>query len=151
MIGCEVAGAMKNVLAIASGCAHGFGFGNNTRALLGCRGLAEINRLSAALGSSCKSLSGLAGVGDLMLTCSSEMSRNFTVGKRLAAGETIDEIVTSTHAVAEGVATAKALHHLALKHDVDTPICTEVYKVLYEGKDVKQAIFDLTNRPLSAE
>ena len=150
-IGCEVAGAVKNVLAIASGAAHGLGFGHNTRALLVCRGLAEISRLAARLGSACKCMCGLAGVGDLMLTCSSEISRNFSVGNRLAKGETLEEIEASTPAVAEGVATAKALHALSRKLQVEMPICEEVYLVLYQGKQVEQALKDLAHRPLSSE
>jgi len=151
ILGCEVAGAVKNVLAIAAGAAGGLGFGNNTRALLVCRGLAELCHLAAKLGSSGKCLSGLAGVGDLMLTCSSELSRNYRVGRRLAQGESIREILASTQSVAEGVATADALHSLAERHGVDMPICNEVYQVIYQGKTVTQALLDLTTRPLSAE
>jgi glycerol-3-phosphate dehydrogenase len=151
IIGCEVAGAVKNVLAIAAGAAGGLGFGNNTRAMLVCRGLAELCRLAAKLGSSGKCLSGLAGVGDLMLTCSSELSRNYSVGRRLAQGEGIEEILASTQSVAEGVSTAEGLHALAERHGVEMPICTEVYRVLYQGKTITQALLDLTMRPLSAE
>ena len=151
IIGCEVAGAVKNVLAIAAGAAGGLGFGNNTRAMLVCRGLAELCRLATKLKSTGKCLSGLAGVGDLMLTCSSEMSRNYSVGRRLAQGETIQQIISSTQSVAEGIATAEALHALALKHNVEMPICNEVYQVLYQHKTVTEALLDLTQRPLSAE
>ena len=151
IIGCEIAGAVKNVLAIASGCATGLGLGNNARAGLICRGLAEMTQLAYALGSDGKAMPGLAGVGDLLLTCSSEMSRNFTVGFRLAKGESLDSILGSTTSVAEGVATAKSLHDLATKHQVEMPICEEVYKVLYEHKNVIQALKDLEDRPLARE
>ncbi|KAF4658211.1 hypothetical protein FOL47_008124 [Perkinsus chesapeaki] len=150
-IGCEICGAVKNVLAIASGASTGLGFGNNTRAALICRGLAELNRLARKMGSNSKCMSGLAGVGDLLLTCSSELSRNFTVGYRLAKGETLDEINSSMKSVAEGVATAKSLHTLAAKLDVDMPISGEVYKVLYQGKDIREALMLLQSRPLREE
>ena len=150
-IGCEVAGAVKNVLAIASGCASGLGYGANTRALLICRGLAEISRLVHRLGGDGSALSGLAGVGDLLLTCSSELSRNFSVGKQLAEGHKIDQILASSHAVAEGVVTAKALFKLIESLKLDMPICTEVYKVIYEGRQVADAIETLSNRPLGGE
>ena len=151
IIGIEVAGAVKNVLAIASGAAHGLGFGNNTRAMLICRGLAEINRLAAKLGSNGKCLGGLAGVGDLLLTCSSEMSRNFTVGRKLAAGQSLLDIERASSAVAEGVATAKALYELAKLYEVDMPICQTVYSVLYEHKSIESAIEQLATRPLTSE
>ncbi|KAF4701254.1 hypothetical protein FOZ63_006267, partial [Perkinsus olseni] len=147
-IGCEICGAVKNVLAIASGASTGLGFGNNTRAALICRGLAELNRLARKMGSNSKCMSGLAGVGDLLLTCSSELSRNFTVGYRLAKGETLEEINSSMKSVAEGVATAKSLWTLADQLNVDMPISGEVYKVLYEGKDVREALTLLQSRPL---
>jgi glycerol-3-phosphate dehydrogenase len=151
IVGIEVAGAVKNVLAIASGASHGLGFGNNTRAMLICRGLAEINRLSTKLGSNGKCLSGLAGVGDLLLTCSSEMSRNFTVGRKLASGLSLAEIEKSSTAVAEGVATAKALFELANVYHVDMPICQGVYEVLYEDKSIAAVIDQLATRPLTSE
>ena len=151
IIGCEIAGAMKNVLAIASGAATGLGLANNSRAALVCRGLSEIGKLSKALGSNGAALTGLAGVGDLSLTCSSELSRNFMVGKRLAKGETLEQIVGSSASVAEGVATAKALRDLMTKMSVELPVCAEVYCVLYEGKLVKDALSELFNRPLTSE
>jgi glycerol-3-phosphate dehydrogenase len=149
--GCEIAGAMKNVLAIASGAATGLGLANNSRAGLVCRGLSEIGTLAKARGSNGAALPGLAGVGDLSLTCSSELSRNFTVGKRLAGGETLDDIIKSTNSVAEGVATAKALKQLTDKMGLHLPVCNEVYLVLYEDKKVPVALKDLFNRPLTAE
>jgi glycerol-3-phosphate dehydrogenase len=151
IMGCEIAGAMKNVLAIASGCVTGLGLANNSRAALICRGLVEIGIMSKALGSNGSALLGLAGVGDLTLTCSSELSRNFSVGKRLAQGETLEQITASTNSVAEGIATAKALQQLMDKLNVHLPVCREVYLVLYEGKKVPAALNDLFNRPLRAE
>jgi glycerol-3-phosphate dehydrogenase len=149
--GIEIAGAVKNVLAIASGALDGLNFGNNARAALVCRGLAELTRLAVATGSNGRSMAGLAGVGDLMLTCSSSLSRNFTVGKKLASGMTLDEISGGTNAVAEGVATAKSVRMLADKLNVEMPICEAVYQVLYEGKAPKVALAELQARPLGAE
>ena len=150
-IGCEIAGAVKNVLAIASGASTGFGLGLNARASLVCRGLKEMSRLAQACGSSLEAMSGLAGVGDLLLTCSSEMSRNFMVGTRLAKGETLDEILASTTTVAEGIASARSIHDLSKKLSVDMPICQQVYAVLYEGRKVAEALMLLQERPLGAE
>jgi len=127
--GIEIAGAVKNVLAIASGALAGLGFGNNARAALICRGLAELTRLAVSSGSNGRSMAGLAGVGDLMLTCSSELSRNFTVGKK----------------------TAKSLKELAGKLGVEMPICDAVYCTLYEGLPIKEALLQLQARPLGAE
>lgn len=151
VMGCEISGACKNVLAIASGFSSGIGFGNNTRAALICRGMAEIRHLAKALGSSCTSLPGLAGIGDLLLTCSSELSRNFTVGKRLAQGEKLAGILSSTSSVAEGVPTAKALKELSKRLNVSMPICSEVFSVLYEDKNPVEAMNALQARPLTHE
>lgn len=149
--GIEIAGAVKNVLAIASGALDGLKFGNNARAALVCRGLAELTRLAVATGSNGRSMAGLAGVGDLMLTCSSSLSRNFTVGNQLASGMTLEEISGGTNAVAEGVATAKSVRMLAGKLGVEMPICEAVYQCLYEGKAPKKALEELQARPLGAE
>lgn len=149
--GIEIAGAVKNVLAIASGALDGLNFGNNARAALVCRGLAELTRLAVATGSNGRAMAGLAGVGDLMLTCSSSLSRNFTVGKKLASGMSLEEISGGTNAVAEGVATAKSVRMLAGKLDVEMPICEAVYQCLYEGKAPKVALAELQARPLGAE
>ena len=149
--GIEIAGAVKNVLAIASGALDGLNFGNNARAALVCRGLAELTRLAVATGSNGRAMAGLAGVGDLMLTCSSSLSRNFTVGKKLASGMTLEEISGGTNAVAEGVATAKSVRMLAGKLDVEMPICDAVYRCLYEGMSPKDALAELQARPLGAE
>merc|ERR1711964_837187 len=117
-MGCEIAGAVKNVLAIAAGASDGLGFGNNARAGMMCRGLQEMTRLAKSMGSSGESMSGLAGVGDLFMTCSSTLSRNFTVGKRIAQGETLDDIRKSTVSVAEGVASAQSVFELAKRKNV---------------------------------
>ena len=151
VIGCEIAGAVKNVLAIASGASSGLGLGLNARAGLICRGLHEMTMLARAAGSNTHAIGGLAGVGDLLLTCSSELSRNFTVGLRLARGETLADILNSTTAVAEGVATAKALHELSKSLSVELPIASQVFEVLYNDKPVREALMYLQDRPLSKE
>jgi glycerol-3-phosphate dehydrogenase len=151
VMGAEIAGAVKNVLAIAAGAVSGLGFGSNTRAALICRGLVEMTRLAEKMGSDSACMKGLAGIGDLLLTCSSELSRNFTVGRRLAGGETLEEILKSSSSVAEGVATTKALHELSRKLGVEMPLCEEVYKVLYEGKDVRCVLGDLQSRAPGTE
>ena len=158
VMGCEVAGAVKNVLAIASGAAHALGLGNNARAGMLCRGLAEMKRLALALGSTGACLNGLAGTGDLFLTCSSELSRNFSVGVRVASGAKIDAeggggsaSSTGGTGVAEGVLTAKSIHQLCELKGVFMPICNEVYHVLYENKPFPEALRSLMERPLSIE
>lgn len=151
VMGAEIAGAVKNVLAIAAGAVSGLGYGSNTRAALICRGLVEMTRLAEKMGSDASCLRGLAGIGDLLLTCSSELSRNFTVGKRLAIGETLENILNSSTSVAEGVATTKALYQLREQLGVEMPLCEEVYKVLYEGKDVRCVLGDLQSRAPGSE
>jgi glycerol-3-phosphate dehydrogenase len=155
VMGCEIAGAVKNVLAIASGAAHAMGLGMNARAGMLCRGLAEMKRLALACGSSGACLSGLAGVGDLMLTCSSELSRNFSVGARLAAGGAVDVAAGvgagGAAGVAEGVLTAKSIKLLCEQRGVEMPICGQVFAVLYENKPVPEALKALMERPLSVE
>jgi glycerol-3-phosphate dehydrogenase len=142
-MGAEIAGAVKNVLGIAAGAVSGLGYGSNTRAAIICRGLVEMTRLAEKMGSDASCLRGLAGIGDLLLTCSSELSWNFTVGKRLAAGEEFESILSSSTSVAEGVATTKPLRELAKQLEVETPLCEEVHKVLYEGKDVRCVLADI--------
>lgn len=146
VIGAEIAGAVKNVLAIAAGAVYGLGYGSNSRAALICRGLVEMTRLAERMGSDASCMRGLAGIGDLLLTCSSELSRNFTVGRRLALGEKLADILASSSSVAEGVATTKALNQLRKELNVDMPLCDEVYKVLYEDKDVRCVLNDLQSR-----
>jgi glycerol-3-phosphate dehydrogenase (NAD(P)+) len=151
MVGAELGGAVKNVLAIACGASHGFGFQQNTSAHLISRGLMEMTRLVIKKGGSEKTMMGLAGVGDLVLTCSSHQSRNFTVGMRIAKGETLEQILASTHSVAEGVKSAESIHMLAEKCGIEMPICEAVYQVLYCNKSFKDALVDLQSRPLTVE
>lgn len=149
--GVQVGGALKNVIAIAAGASDGLGFGHNTRAALITRGLAEMARLAVAKGGNVLTLSGLAGLGDLVLTCSAELSRNRTVGFELGRGRQLSEVLSGLGHVAEGVITANSAYHLAERLGVDLPITSEVYAVLYEGKPVAQAVRDLLARPLKKE
>lgn len=149
--GVQVGGALKNVIAIAAGASDGLGFGHNTRAALITRGLAEMARLAAAKGGSVLTLSGLAGLGDLVLTCSAELSRNRTVGFELGRGRALAEVLSGLGHVAEGVTTADSAYHLAERLGVELPITSEVHAVLYSGKPVAQAVRDLLARPLKKE
>ena len=142
---------MKNVIAIAAGISDGLGLGHNSRVALITRGLLEMTRLGVALGAEERTFSGLSGIGDLVLTCSGDLSRNRTVGFRIGQGETLKEILDSMTAVAEGVATSLSVYNLAKREGVDMPISNEVYKTLYEGKDPKQAVTDLMSRELKPE
>jgi len=151
VIGVELGGSVKNVIAIAAGVLEGLGFGYNTMAALLTRGLAEMTRLGTALGSDPRTFSGLAGMGDLVLTCTGGLSRNRTLGVRLGKGEKLDDILKSTKTVAEGVKTAKAARELARKNNIEMPIVEEVYSILYEGKDPRQATKDLMGRALKGE
>ncbi len=130
VIGCELGGALKNVIAIATGIAEGLGVGDNTRAAVICRGLAEVTRLGVAMGGEAATFAGLAGMGDLIATCMSPLSRNRTLGEQLGAGRTLEEILAETHTVAEGVGTAFTVHELGLRHGVEMPVCEEIYRVL---------------------
>jgi glycerol-3-phosphate dehydrogenase (NAD(P)+) len=149
--GVQVGGALKNVIAIAAGASDGLGFGHNTRAALITRGLAEMARLAVAKGGSVLTLSGLAGLGDLVLTCSAELSRNRTVGFELGRGRALAEVLSGLGHVAEGVTTADSAYHLAERLGVELPITSEVHAVLYSGKPVAQAVRDLLARPLKKE
>jgi glycerol-3-phosphate dehydrogenase (NAD(P)+) len=149
--GVEVGGALKNVIAIAAGCVDGLGLGHNTRALLITRGLAEIAKLGMARGGSALTVAGLAGMGDLVLTCCGELSRNRTVGLELGKGRKLGEILAGLGHVAEGVKTAKSAYDLSKKLDVEMPITREVYAVLYDDKPVEQALADLMARELGPE
>jgi glycerol-3-phosphate dehydrogenase (NAD(P)+) len=151
VIGCEVAGALKNVMAIASGMADGMGFGDNTRAALITRGLAELTRLGVALGGEPLTFSGLAGMGDLVATCISRQSRNRFVGEELGKGRTIEEIVAAMNMVAEGVKTSKAVVELAARAGIEMPIAEQVVAVLYEGKRAADIIPALMQRQSKAE
>eukprot|EP01060_Flectonema_neradi_P006521 TRINITY_DN14404_c0_g1_i1.p1 TRINITY_DN14404_c0_g1~~TRINITY_DN14404_c0_g1_i1.p1 ORF type:complete len:348 (+),score=90.36 TRINITY_DN14404_c0_g1_i1:48-1091(+) len=150
VIGAELCGALKNVIAIAAGATDGFEFGSNGRAGLISRGLAEMTRLIVRKGGKQATLMGLAGVGDLVLTCSSTMSRNYTVGFRLAKGEDIQTIL-SGKSVAEGVKTSSSVHQLAARLGVDMPICEEVYNVIHQNKPIAEALNTLQSRPLRSE
>jgi glycerol-3-phosphate dehydrogenase (NAD(P)+) len=151
VIGVELGGAVKNVIAIAAGVLEGLGFGYNTMAALLTRGLAEMARLGSSLGADPRTFSGLAGMGDLVLTCTGGLSRNRTLGIRLGKGEKLDDILKSAKTVAEGVKTSKAARELARKNGIDMPIVEEMYLILYEGKDPRQAAKDLMGRELKGE
>jgi glycerol-3-phosphate dehydrogenase (NAD(P)+) len=149
--GVEVGGALKNVIAIAAGACDGLGFGNNTRAALITRGLAEIARIAMAKGGKLLSVAGLSGMGDLVLTCTGELSRNRTVGFEMGRGKKLDDVLSKLGHVAEGVRTAKSARDLADQLSVELPICNEVYRVLYEGKPPLRAVEDVLRRPLKKE
>ena len=139
-VGVEIGGAVKNVIAIAVGCSDGLGYGDNTRAALITRGLAEMKRFVLAYGGKPETLSGLAGIGDLIVTCTSVHSRNHSVGERLGRGEKIADILGSMQMVAEGVWNSKVVHEIAARLGVDMPICEIVYRACYEGYDAKDAV-----------
>jgi len=139
VVGCEVAGALKNVIAIAAGMADGLGAGDNTKAAVITRGLAEISRLGEAMGGQFATFSGLAGMGDLMATCMSTQSRNRSVGEQLGQGRTIEEVIESMNMVAEGVKTSKVVMELANEYDVEMPIGREVFGVCHEGASATDA------------
>ncbi|HSG06889.1 MAG TPA: NAD(P)H-dependent glycerol-3-phosphate dehydrogenase [Longimicrobiales bacterium] len=140
VVGVELAGALKNVIAVAAGCTAGLGFGHNTMAALITRGLAEITRLGVAMGAEKATFSGLAGMGDLVLTCTGSLSRNRTVGYRLGKGETLQAILADMKAVAEGVKTAEAAYALAGRHAVEMPIAEQVYAIVHEGRKPSDAL-----------
>lgn len=151
VIGCELGGALKNVMAIASGMSDGLGFGDNTRATLLTRALAELTRLGVALGGRPETFAGLAGMGDLIATCSSKRSRNHQVGVGLAQGKTLSEITTEMRMVAEGVKTTKSVLGLADKADVDMPIASHVNRVLEGEMTPKEGMLSLMTREAKAE
>jgi glycerol-3-phosphate dehydrogenase (NAD(P)+) len=151
VIGVELAGSLKNVVAIAAGVLEGMDYGYNTAAALLTRGLAEMARLGVAMGGNIQTFSGLAGMGDLVLTCTGGLSRNRTLGVRLGKGEKLNDIMNNVKTVAEGVKTTRAARDLARKYNVDMPVVDEVYQILYEDKDPKRAVKDLMNRELKAE
>jgi glycerol-3-phosphate dehydrogenase (NAD(P)+) len=150
-VGVEVGAALKNVVAIAAGVCKGLGLGNNTLAALITRGLAEITRLAVAMGGQPKTLSGLAGLGDLVLTCSGELSRNRMVGLELAKGRKLREILGSMRMVAEGVETCDAALELGQRYQVDLPIIKQMHEVLHASKSPSDAIRDLMERSLKSE
>lgn len=151
VIGSELGGALKNVIAIGAGVSDGLGFGHNARAALITRGLAEITRLAVAMGANPHTLAGLAGMGDLVLTCTGDLSRNRTVGLNIGKGRSLEEITQGMKMVAEGIKTARSAHQLGKKLGVEMPITNQVYHILYEGKDPRKAVRDLMTRELKAE
>jgi glycerol-3-phosphate dehydrogenase (NAD(P)+) len=146
VIGCEVGGALKNVMAIASGMADGLGTGDNTRAAVITRGLAELTRLGVAMGGQASTFAGLAGMGDLIATCISPQSRNRYVGEQLGRGRKIDEIIAEMRMVAEGVKTSKVVMELGAEHGVDLPIAASVHAVVHEGVPAREAYRGLLGR-----
>jgi len=151
IVGVEIGGALKNVMAIASGISDSLGLGNNARASLITRGLVEMTRLGVAMGAKEKTFSGLSGIGDLVLTCTSPLSRNYTVGIKLGQGMKLKEILDQTKSVAEGVATAESAFELSKKYNIEMPIIEQVYRVLYKDKDPFLAVKDLLERSLKTE
>lgn len=150
-VGVEIGGAVKNVLAIAVGCSDGMGFGDNTRAALITRGLVEMKRFVLAYGGLEETLNGLAGIGDLIVTCTSKHSRNHSVGERLGQGEKIADILGSMQMVAEGVWNAKVVHEIAKKLGVEMPICELVYALCYQDFNAKDAVVAMMTRELKSE
>jgi glycerol-3-phosphate dehydrogenase (NAD(P)+) len=151
LIGVELGGALKNIIAIAAGVGDGVGFGDNSKAALVTRALAEIRRLGVACGAQAETFAGLSGLGDLTVTCFSQLSRNRKFGERIGRGETPEQILASGTPLAEGYPTARAAYQLARKVQVETPIIDEVYALLYEGKNLRDSLRDLTMRTSKAE
>ncbi|MBR0197627.1 MAG: NAD(P)-dependent glycerol-3-phosphate dehydrogenase [Kiritimatiellae bacterium] len=150
-VGVEIGGAVKNVIAIAVGCSDGMGFGDNTRAALITRGLAEMRRFVIAYGGKPETVSGLAGIGDLIVTCTSQHSRNHSVGERLGKGEKIERILSSMQMVAEGVWNSRVIYDLSKKLGVEMPICSLVYSLCYENFDASKAVEAIMSRELKSE
>ena len=151
IVGVEIGGAVKNVLAIATGCADGLGYGSNTRVFLITRGLAELMRLGVALGAKRETLMGLAGLGDLVLTCTDDQSRNRRFGRALAAGRPVAEAIAEIGQVVEGYHAAKAVHAVATRLGVDMPICRHVYEVLHGGIPLQQVVETMLQREVTPE
>ncbi len=151
VVGCELGGAVKNVIALAAGIAEGLGFGDNTRASLITRGLAETSRLGLALGADPLTFAGLAGLGDLVATCSSPLSRNRTFGERLGRGMSVAEVVASTRQTAEGVKSCRSVLDLARAHGVDVPITEAVVRVCYEGESPARMVREMMSREAKPE
>ena len=151
VLGVELGGALKNVVAIASGISDGLGLGFNARAALITRGIAEMVRLGEGMGADKRTFSGLSGIGDLVLTCTAALSRNYSVGVKLGEGMKLSDILSSTKSVAEGVATALSAFELSKRHSVEMPIVEQVFRVLYEDKKPAEAVYELMNRALKSE
>jgi glycerol-3-phosphate dehydrogenase (NAD(P)+) len=151
VIGAELGAAVKNVIAIAAGVIDGLGLGLNTRAALITRGLVEIRRLGLAMGAQPRTFTGLAGVGDLILTCTGDLSRNHTIGRQIGEGKKLKELLAEMHMVAEGVKTARSVYNLSRERGVEMPISHAVYHVLYDDLDPKTALYQLMTRDLKQE
>lgn len=151
VIGVEMGGAMKNIIALAAGIIDGLGLGHNTRAALITRGLAEMSRLGTSLGAHPLTFLGLAGVGDLVLTCTGDLSRNRTVGYQLGQGKKLSDILAEMKMVAEGVKTTRSVYHLAQEQRIDMPICQQMYRILYEDQPPEKAVDELMQRELKHE
>jgi glycerol-3-phosphate dehydrogenase (NAD(P)+) len=151
VIGVELGGALKNIIALAAGIIDGLGLGHNTRAALITRGLAEMSRLGTTLGAEPLTFLGLSGVGDLVLTCTGELSRNRTVGFQLGQGKKLEEILGEMRMVAEGVKTTRSVYHLARRQKVELPICEQMYRILYENRSPQEAVATLMQRDLKHE
>ena len=151
VVGVQLGGSLKNVIAIAAGISDGMGLGHNARAALITRGLAEMSRMALRMGGNPLTLSGLSGMGDLVLTCTGELSRNRTVGIQLGKGRALQEILGEMKQVVEGVKTAKSAKDLSKKIGVEMPICDQIYAILYEGKNPKAAVLELMTRQPKAE
>lgn len=151
ILGVELGGAFKNVIAIGAGIIDGAGFGDNTKAAIMTRGVAEISRLGLALGAQPETFAGLSGMGDLIVTCMSRHSRNRFVGEQIGKGKTLKQVLKQMDMVAEGVETSRSASELAKKYEVETPITNEVYKILFEDKDPIKATTDLMTRDMKTE
>lgn len=151
IVGVEIGGAVKNVIAIATGVSDGLGYGANSRVFLITRGLAEMVRLGIALGAKRETLMGLAGLGDLVLTCTDDQSRNRRFGRALAAGKPVDQAIAEIGQVVEGYHAAKAVHAVALSHGVEMPICRHVFEVLHQGVPIQQVVESMLQREVTAE
>jgi glycerol-3-phosphate dehydrogenase (NAD(P)+) len=151
LVGVELGGSLKNVIAVCAGMIDGLGYGDNTKAALITRGLAEIARLGVALGANPQTFSGLSGLGDLVVTCTSRHSRNRYVGEQIGKGRKLDEIIAEMAMVAEGVTTTESAYRLAERCGIEMPITNEVYKILFEGKDASEATYDLMTRETKQE
>ena len=151
VIGVELGGSIKNVIAIAAGMIDGLGMGLNTRAALITRGMTEIRRLGVALGANPRTFTGLAGMGDLVLTCTGSISRNHTVGFKIGQGMTLEEVLRDMRMVAEGIKTARSVYNLSLRSGVEMPISQAIYQILYEGLSPKDAVYQLMTRDLKRE
>ena len=146
IIGVELGGALKNVIAVCAGISDGLGYGDNTKAALITRGVAEITRLGTAMGAKASTFAGLSGLGDLIVTGTSKLSRNYTAGHLLGEGMPLDKTLEKVHMVVEGVNTAEAAYNLGKKYGVETPIIEQAYNVIYNGQDPREAVNSLMSR-----